>query len=90
MIPSHNKKQLSPHSLFRQVKNILVFVLAITFLTACGGGGGGGAGDTSTVNTGTFIDAPVQGLDYQTATQNGTTDNQGSFRCETGEEITFH
>jgi PKD repeat protein len=69
-----------------------MFLFALTLLTACGGGGGGGSdssGGTS-VNTGTFIDAPVQGLGYQTATQHGTTDNQASFRCEAGEQITFY
>ncbi|MBE9521519.1 MAG: hypothetical protein IME97_10330, partial [Proteobacteria bacterium] len=89
MITSHNKKRLSALSAYRIAKNILLFLLAITLLTACGGGGGGGEGGGTSVNTGTFIDSPVQGLDYLTVTQSGTTDDQGIFRCEAGEEITF-
>jgi PKD repeat protein len=66
---------------------VLLFSLAL--LTACGGGGGGNGGEGSSVNTGKFIDAPTQGLNYETDTQAGTTDSQGNFRYETGEEITF-
>lgn len=73
------------------IKQTVIFMLTIYTLllvSACGGGGGG-AGDATSLNSGTFIDAPVQGLDYETDTQNGTTNSQGTFRYETGEEITF-
>jgi serine protease len=82
----HNHKKLTFRFPSRHIKNFLVIVLATTLLSACGGGGGGG---TSSVNTGKFIDAPVQGLDYFTATQSGTTDSKGQFKCKTGEQITF-
>ncbi len=67
----------------------LVLLFSLTLLTACGGGGGGNGGEGSSVNTGKFIDAPTQGLNYETDTLAGTTDSQGNFRYETGEEITF-
>ncbi len=84
-----NRKKILPHLFFcKRFAFNCMFLFAMTLLTACGGGGGG-AGDTSTVNTGIFIDGPVHGLAYKTATQNGTTDSQGIFKCEAGEEITF-
>ncbi|MBF0177320.1 MAG: hypothetical protein HQL63_10825 [Magnetococcales bacterium] len=71
-----------------------------------GGDGGGNSGITvdlcssegincpaapSASNTGRFIDAPVQGLSYQTTPGNlsGTTDGNGSFRYNPGDTVTF-
>jgi hypothetical protein len=42
-----------------------------------------------TVLTGKFIDAAVQGLTFETATQNGVTNENGEFQYVEGEEITF-
>ena len=39
--------------------------------------------------TGYFTDGPVQGLTYKTATNSGTTDNNGKFEYLTGEIVTF-
>lgn len=44
--------------------------------------------DTS-VKTGVFIDAPVKGLTYKTATQSGVTNDKGEFNYITGETVTF-
>ncbi len=44
--------------------------------------------DTS-VKTGVFIDAPVKGLTYKTATQSGETNDKGEFKYITGETVTF-
>lgn len=44
--------------------------------------------DTS-VKTGVFIDAPVKGLTYKTATQSGVTNDKGEFKYITGETVTF-
>ena len=61
-------------------------VVAGLLLTGCGS-----SDDTTsgTTQTGTFLDAPVQGLHYQTATQNGYTDENGSFKYIIGETIEF-
>lgn len=48
------------------------------------------ASATSLVNSGRFIDAPVRGLQYRTATQAGVTDADGTFRFLPGERVTFH
>ena len=61
-------------TIYKLIEISFVLLFSLALLTACGGGGGGGDGDASTVNTGKFIDAPVQGLVYLTATQSGTTD----------------
>jgi serine protease len=68
----------------RLAETAMLLLLSLFLLASCGGGGG-----ASTVKTGKFIDAPVQGLDYLTDSQNGITDSQGNFRYEAGEEITF-
>jgi hypothetical protein len=55
-------------------------------------GCGGGSDSTSTapvVATGTFVDAPVQGLKYTTATQTGYTDSNGTYKYVAGEQVEF-
>ena len=65
---------------------------ALFLITACGGGGGGGkSGDDSPdVRMGQFIDSPVQGLRYETDTQNGITNADGEFEYIDGESIRFY
>ncbi|UJS23350.1 hypothetical protein [Thiothrix winogradskyi] len=77
---------------------------SLTLLSACGGGSStpatGDTGDTSPIvttpvtpdtslKTGVFIDAPVKGLTYKTATQSGVTNDKGEFNYITGETVTF-
>jgi len=42
-----------------------------------------------TFSTGTFIDAPVKGLEYSSASANGTTNEKGEFQYKEGENVTF-
>jgi len=63
-------------------------------LGACGGGGGSGTTTNVTVPsvataTGIFVDSPVGGMAYSTATQNGKTNSKGEFTYAPGESITF-
>ncbi len=44
---------------------------------------------TADSSTGTFVDAPVQGVYYATATQTGLTDSAGKFSFKPGETVTF-
>lgn len=69
-----------------KTRNLLVVVGAVAALSACGGGGGSTA---STPQTGLFIDSPVEGLNYSTATQSGKTAADGSFKYLDGESVTF-
>ncbi len=55
-------------------------------LTACGGGGG----SDSDVLTGQFVDAPVAGLQYHTASLSGETNANGEFSYRAGETVSFY
>ena len=51
------------------------------------GGCGGGA---SSKNTGTFVDAPVDGINYSTTSGlTGVTQNGGQFQFQSGDQVTF-
>lgn len=56
-------------------------------LAACGGGGGGAP--TAAPSIATFIDSPVQGLAYTSASRSGRTDRNGNFPYTPGEKVTF-
>ena len=79
----------------KQWKYVTASIVAALALVGCGGGDsessttpvGGGAVDTSLV--GTFVDAPVAGLAYETPTHSGVTDAQGQFKFELGETVIF-
>ena len=69
-------------------------------LASCGGGGGGGSPTAPGVSTsgseaagallqGRFIDSPVIGVAYKTATQSGFTGIYGEFAYRAGESVTF-
>lgn len=64
---------------------------AVSILSACGGGGDGGSESSapSDLNTGRFIDSPVQGVSYETETQSGVTNADGEFKYKNGETIRF-
>ncbi|EKE75134.1 hypothetical protein [Gallaecimonas xiamenensis] len=68
-----------------------------TLLTACGGSDGDNSPTTSNppptpapvVNVGVFVDSPVAGIGYRTASQEGTTNSAGEFDYVEGESVTF-
>lgn len=73
---------------------ITILVLTSAFsLVACGGGGNGGdSGGTPSgpsLQEGVFLDTAVEGIEYETATQSGVTDSNGTFKYHEGETITF-
>ncbi len=65
---------------------ILVIATSLLFISC---GDGTTFTNNSKLNTGQFIDSPVQGLKYKTATQEGYTDENGKFYYEEGEEVEF-
>jgi len=75
------------------IKQVTVSVALCTMLAACGGGGGGTAVPAPppppAVFSGIFVDSAVSGLRYATATQDGSTDQDGTFMYAEGESITF-
>ncbi len=73
------------------IKSITVSALIIS-LVGCGGSSSSSSGSSSTNNgtsTGTFVDSPVYGLKYKTASQEGYTNNKGEFQYKDGEKIEF-
>ena len=60
----------------------LIFFL---LLTACGGGE-----DNKTLMSGIFLDSPVEGLIYKTASQQGYTNEKGEFFFQQGETVSFY
>ena len=78
--------------MYRFKKQIWLTATLLLSLTACGGSGGGDgttATATATVSTGVFIDSAVEGLQYETATQSGTTNSLGEYDYLAGETVTF-
>lgn len=48
-----------------------------------------GSGDDPVIREGVFVDAPVAGLTYETPTQSGATDDDGTFFYEDGQTVQF-
>lgn len=73
-------------------------LLLTTLLTACGGGGSGGKPAAPSAEqpsgpatlTGRFVDGPVSGLRYSTASQTGFTNSAGEFSYLAGETVSFY
>lgn len=57
-------------------------------LAACGGGSSPGA-SVGPTQVATFIDSPVEGLTFRSATRSGLTDRNGNFPYTPGETVTF-
>jgi len=76
-----------------------IILCGVMFVAACGGGGGDEPGGVSnvppppppppSVQNGVFKDRNVIGLAFTSGSESGITDTDGSFSCETGNEISF-
>lgn len=89
--------------IFTYRTRLILCTFAITLLSACGGGSssgtsassgstatGAGASQTpQTTDTGYFIDSPVSGLEFKTASQTGITGKLGTFQYVPGETVQF-
>lgn len=64
---------------------LLATTLFTLVLSACGG-----SSSSPSTQTGVFLDDAVEGLRYETATQNGMTDANGTFKYQSGETIRFY
>jgi len=74
-------------------RSFLFGIFVLFALAACGGGGGGSSNDSSndsSVSQGVFIDSAVEGLRFETATQSGFTDPDGTFLFQAGEVVSFY
>ncbi len=70
-------------------KIILSSVVAASLLTLVGCGGGGSASTTSTGKA-YYWDAPVAGVNYKCGSQEGVTDENGTFVYEKGKTCEFY
>jgi hypothetical protein len=84
------------HLLVKRTRMVLIIVMNALFslllgVTGCSQGGGGPAvfKPEGTYQTGFFVDSPVEGLQYHTITWDSTTDSEGTFYYQNGEQITF-
>ncbi len=73
----------------KSIKIIALSVVASMLFVGCGSSDDGTAAPVAASLTGTFVDAPVQGLTYKTASQSGFTDASGQFKYLSGEEVEF-
>ncbi len=64
---------------------LLATTLFTLILSACGG-----SSSSPSTQTGVFLDDAVEGLRYETTTQNGMTDANGTFKYQSGETIRFY
>jgi len=73
------------------VDSFFITLILALLLSACSGGGGGSdtAVKSETLLKGTFVDSPVENLNYRTSSQTGSTDSAGQFTYKEGETITF-
>ena len=58
-------------------------------LTACSSNSSDDGDNSTDTLTGVFIDSAVQGLEFETTSQSGTTNAAGEFRYQEGETVTF-
>jgi hypothetical protein len=70
------------------LKLVLSFGALTLLLLTTGCGSSGSDGPTS--QTGVFLDSPVSGLGYYTATQQGMTGTGGAFQYQNGERVHFY
>ena len=73
------------------IMSVVLATTVLTSITGCSGGGGSGGGsDSPSTVTGTFIDDPVQGLNYACSSgTSGTTDSNGEYTCNVGDDVIF-
>lgn len=65
-----------------RIRFSILAVAIASFVVACGS-------DNQSPSVGRFVDAPVAGIAYRTASQSGLTDNDGRFNYLPGEAVTF-
>lgn len=79
------------HPQHTHVSALLASLFTVFSLTGCGGGesDSGNASMLGNLQVATFIDSPVDGLEFLTDSTGGVTDTNGNFFYRAGEEVTF-
>lgn len=73
----------------KKIQSLGLSLAVVSILGFTGCVGGGSSTPVNSTQTGTFVDAPVEGLTYSTATQSGITDANGQYKYKNGETVTF-
>lgn len=77
-------------STIKQLFSTIAAASIVTLMSGCGGGDSPSTTTTSTTLSGTFVDAPVAGLDYNcTSGLHGKTDTAGTFSYKAGDTCEF-
>ncbi|MEZ5535057.1 MAG: hypothetical protein R3F02_05470 [Thiolinea sp.] len=76
-------------NLANAIRSSVLLFSSVILLSACGGGSDSSNDPVTETLTGVFIDAPVEGLGYQTPNHQGKTNDKGEFTYDTGETVTF-
>ncbi|MDD4950693.1 hypothetical protein [Sulfuricurvum sp.] len=79
-----NKKGINVNKALTLAASVAVALV----VTGCGGGSSSSAAPATTL-TGTFVDSPVVGLDYNCTSTNGITDENGSFSYKANDTCQF-
>ena len=68
------------------MKKVVVTSLVAGIMIGCGSS----SSSSDSTTKGQFVDAPVQGLTYKSASYTGTTDKNGNYQCKNGEAVSFY
>ncbi|MFA5677165.1 MAG: carboxylesterase family protein [Pseudomonas sp.] len=71
-------------------RSLMSFSILVLAFSQAGCFDGGSSSKRHTTQTGVFVDSPVAGLRYSTASQDGTTDSQGAFQYRRDEAVSFY
>ena len=70
-------------------KNLFFGLTTLSLIASCGSDSSGTGSAGSSLTSGSFIDNPVQGLEYSSTSGSGVTSSSGGFDCKSGESVTF-
>ncbi len=72
----------------KYIKYGAISFIASTILAGCGGGSTGV--NSNTIGTASYLDSEVEGVSYKCGSVEGVTDENGTFKFESGKECNFY
>jgi len=82
-------KKMEKFGFTRSGKRIALVLLMLVLAVSGFGCSNGSSGSSAAIQSGTFVDSMVSGLEYKTETLSGVTDERGRFQYREGENIEF-
>lgn len=78
------------NQILKSKENFKVMFLSFILALFIGCGGGGGSSESADLQSAQFVDSPVAGLDYQTESLSGVTNDEGYFQYNSSDKtVTF-